>query len=64
MGLKRSILLITAAFFATSIVEVNAAVPDAELVSSSYLTLPLSHVSRLLYSLLTTAAASPISIMM
>lgn len=63
MGLKRSILLITAAFFATSIVEVSAAVPDAELVGSSYLTLPISHVSRLLYRLLKTAAASPISIM-
>lgn len=45
MDLKRSILLITAAFFATSIVEVSEAVPDAELVSSSYLTLPISHVS-------------------
>ena len=40
MGLKRSILLINAAFFAIGIFGVNAAVPDTLLVSSSSLCLP------------------------
>lgn len=40
LGLKRSILLINAAFFAIGIFGVNAAVPDTLLVSSSSLCLP------------------------